>query len=113
MKILDSKIKVSELAAMDDFGYGFVKAVVDINRGIMGVNAELHSDIERELLRDGSCQDDLWGINLYPDNPDEFIEFDSIINIRPRQNNPSRDVLDSSARDAVRVVVNKLVELND
>ncbi len=52
---------------------------------------------------DVAQQADLWGINLYPNKfgTDEFIEFDSMINIRPRQNNPSRDVLDPTVRQQI------------
>lgn len=54
---------------------------------------------------------DLWGINLYPDEPDpEWIEFDSMINIRPSQDNRSRVVEDAAPRDAIRQVVTTLVE---
>ena len=75
--------------------YGnLVKAVVDIERGILVVDSELHVDQEQFLLEQGSNQKDLWGINLYPQKygSDDFIEFDSMINIRPRQQNMSRGI---------------------
>lgn len=40
----------------------------------------------------------------------ERIEFDSMINIRPRQNNRSRDVLDPAIRNKITIIVNNLVE---
>ena len=87
-----------------------VKAVVDIQRGIMAVSGELHSDEEAMLLEDGSQQTDLWGINFYPaETGDDWIEFDSMINVRPSQNNRSRNVDDPATRDAIRGVVNSLV----
>lgn len=81
--------------------YGtMVKADVDIAKKIVLIDMDMHADGEAYLLERGSQQTDLWGINLYPDKfgTDEFIEFDSMINIRPRQNNPSRDVLDPAIR---------------
>lgn len=89
-----------------------VKGVVDIEKKIMVVDAEMHADEEAELLEKGSKQADLWGINLYPEyyEKDNFIEFDSMINIRPRQNNRSRGVDDSEIRAKIITIVNQLVE---
>lgn len=87
-----------------------VKAVVDIRKGLMALDAELHADLEKMLLEDGSEQEDLWGINLYPEEEGEdMVEFDSMINIRPYQNNPSRDVLDGDVRLQILSLVNRLV----
>ena len=87
-----------------------VKAVVDLSRKVMAVGAELHADEEQMLLADGSSQENLWGINIFPDRSDaEWIEFDSMINIRPRQNNRSRSVQDPALKEAIRVVVSSLV----
>ena len=88
-------ITLSELNDMAASMYGnMVKAVVDVERGVLIVDSELHVDQEQLLLEQGSNQKDLWGINLYPQKfgSDGFIEFDSMINIRPRQQNMSRGV---------------------
>ena len=88
--------------------YGtLVKADVDISKSILLVDMEMHADGEAHLLENGSKQSDLWGINLHPDKfgSDNFIEFDSMINIRPRQNNPSRDVLDEGVRRQIQGIV--------
>ena len=88
-----------------------VKAVVDVSRGVMAAGGELHSDEEALLLEDGSRQLDLWGINLYPGEPaQDWIEFDSMINVRPSQGNRGRDVDDERTRAAIRRVVETLVE---
>lgn len=62
-----------------------VKAVVDIQREVMVIDAELYADEESYLLEEGSKQEHLWGINLYPDmfGEQSWIEFDSMINLRP------------------------------
>lgn len=111
MKIVNDHIDIKELADMASKMYGdFVKAVVDLKKGIMAVDAELHADEEQLLLENGSHQQDLWGINLYPGLLDEdFVEFDSMINVRPSQNNRSRGVEDEDTRKKIIAVVSKLI----
>ncbi|QQG44842.1 MAG: hypothetical protein HYW86_01655 [Candidatus Roizmanbacteria bacterium] len=90
---------------------GLVKAVVDIEKGIMVVDAAMHADEEKYLIDQGSKQDDLWGINFYPDlKGDDFIEFDSLINVRPRLNNLTRGIEDEMIRKKIIDIVNKLVK---
>ena len=112
MRILTQPIKHSELSALLPGYFGdMIKAVVDVRQGIMGINAELHADIEKELLTQGAMQADLWGINLYPElDGEDFIEFDSLINIRPYQGNRSRDVQDPAVRKQIVDVVNRLIQ---
>ena len=88
-----------------------VKAVVDIDRELIAVDAELHSDLEALLLEDGSQQKHLWGINLYPEaSGDEFIEFDSMINVRPSQDNRSRGVESEAIQGKIIQIVGKRIE---
>ena len=88
----------------------FAKGVVDVRQQLLALDAELHSDLESMLLEEGSNQEDLWGINLYPEmEGEDFIEFDSLINIRPRQGNRSRDVEDEAIRAQIRQVVDKFM----
>ena len=76
-----------------------VKGVVDLKKQLIALDAPLHADLEQNLLVAGSNHQDLWGINLYKDESDEdFIEFDSMINLRPSQNNRSRSVEDPDLR---------------
>jgi len=112
MKLINSKISKKELTEIAKERFGdMVKAVVDIELGIMVTGGELHADEEAMLLERGSKQENLWGINIYIDKPaNERTEFDSMINIRPRQNNRSRDILDKSIREKIIVIVNNLVE---
>lgn len=87
-----------------------VKGVVDLRRQVLLLDADLHSDEEAALLAEGSVQSDLWGINLYPDVPgDDWLEFDSMINIRPSFGNRSRGVDDPAARDAIARLVAQVV----
>ena len=101
---------VLKIMAGQSFG-DMVKAVVDIERNIMAVGGELHADEEAVLLEDGSAQKNLWGINLYPDTTgDEWVEFDSMINLRPSQGNRSRDVEDEETRQMIRKIVAQLTQ---
>lgn len=87
-----------------------VKASVDIGRGVMAIGGELHSDEEALLLDDGSKQSDIWGINIYPDEAgDGWIEFDSMINVRPAQGNRSRGIDDPAIQANIRQVVDALI----
>lgn len=87
-----------------------VKAVVDVDRGVMAIGGEMHADEEAFLLDQDSKQQNLWGINLYPDNVEEdFVEYDSMINIRPRQGNRSRSVEDEAVRRQIVAIVDKLI----
>lgn len=112
MKLIDKKISKTELASVAKERFGdMVKAAVDIELGIMVIGGELHADEEAMLLENGSKQENLWGINIYTEKPgNERIEFDSMINIRPRQNNRSRDVLDPKIREKITAIINNLVE---
>jgi hypothetical protein len=106
------KISIAELRTMAEKMYGdIVKADIDVAKGIMVLDAELHADIEAYMLEHGSHQEDLWGINLYPNayGSDDFIEFDSMINIRPRQNNRSRYVEDANTRAKIQAIVGSIV----
>ncbi len=88
-----------------------VKAVVDVDREIMAIGGVMHADEEAILLDQGSSQRSLWGINLYPGQHEaaDFIEFDSMINLRPGQGNRSRSVEDPAVRAAIEAIVSRLV----
>jgi hypothetical protein len=105
-------ISTEELSRMATTRFGdLVKAVVDLRRSIMVLDAELHADQEAELLAEGSRQEDLWGINLYPALGDEdWLEFDSMINLRPSFGNRSRGVDDPATREAIVHLVRRLVQ---
>lgn len=112
MKIIEAQISLEELKQMANEMFGsLVKAVVDIEKEIMAIDAEMHSDEEELLLENGSQQKDLWGINLYSEKSgDDFVEFDSMVNLRPSQGNRSRLVEDPKIREKIIAVVNKLVQ---
>lgn len=109
MKLLMEKLSLSELQSLANAMFGnLVKAVVDVDKRLIVVDAELHSDQESFLLDHGSRQSDLWGINLYPEFPvgdENFVEFDSMINLRPLDNNRSRGVENPEIRGKILDIV--------
>lgn len=111
MQIIHEKVTLDELKQMSEKMYNrLVKAVVDVENNIMAIDSEMHADAEMLLLEEGSQQENLWGINLYPDlSSDDWIEFDSIINIRPAQGNRTRGVDDKALQNKIKQIVNKLV----
>ena len=87
-----------------------VKYVVDVARGVAAVGGDLHADEEALLLESGSRQEDLWGANYYPGRGrDDCIEFTSLINIRPAQDNRSMTIEDPSLRERVRELTFRLI----
>lgn len=112
MIILDRPVSREELSKLaENFYEDMIKGVVDVGQELLALDAELHSDLEGMLLREGSRQEDLWGINLYPGVEDEdFLEFDSLINIRPRQGNRSRGVENEEIQERIRTIVNKYIQ---
>lgn len=113
MKIIAQKISRDELNQLAGEFFGdMVKAVVDVERKLLAVNAELHADLEAFLLAEGSRQEHLWGINLYPKvEGADFLEFDSMINVRPVHGNRSRGVEDESIRKRIIEIVEQKVAL--
>ena len=112
MKTIKEPISLDQLkeVAKERFG-DLVKAVVDIEQEIMVIGGELHADEEVILTEEmGSKREYTWGINLYPDiSGDEFVEFDSMINLKPSLGNRSRNVENLEIQKKIREIVKKLV----
>ncbi|MFH0948530.1 MAG: DUF5674 family protein [Elusimicrobiota bacterium] len=112
MEIVDKKITKSELVRKFlNYFETVSKAVVDIEKEIIAIDAELHSDLEAYLLENGSEQENLWGINFYPfKNKTDFIEYTALINIRPHQDNRSMEVENPEIKEKIKKIVDKLIE---
>ena len=111
MKIVE-KISLAELKVMASLMFGeLVKADVDVAKKIVIIDMPMHFDGEQELLENDSLQQNIWGINLHPNDygTDDFIEFDSMINIRPSQGNSSKDVLDIKVRKKITDIIGEVV----
>ncbi|OGM29505.1 hypothetical protein A2630_00735 [Candidatus Woesebacteria bacterium RIFCSPHIGHO2_01_FULL_44_10] len=112
MKLIAKKISLKAIEKLAKAKFGnLVKAVVDVEKEIMVVDGELHSDEEALLLSHSSKQENLWGINLYPQlKGEDFIEFDSMINVRPSFGNSSRGIDNPKVREKIVEIVEKLVK---
>lgn len=109
---MEEKLKKIDLAECQNVFEGpMVKGVVDVKDELLAIDAEMHADLEQFLLSRGSEQDDLWGINLwYEDDGEDFVEFDSMINVRPRQGNMTRGVEDVEKQKKIIEVVNRWIQ---
>lgn len=111
IQIIKEKISRAELKSF--LGKPFidmVKFVVDLEKEIIALGGEMHSDAEKILLENGSSQDNLWGANIYPAKSNETrIEYESLINIRPSQNNRSVEIKDEGLKNKIKKVVDELI----
>lgn len=112
-RIIRDSISKDELGKLAQELYGdIIKAVVDVGQGILGVGGELHVDIQSQLIeKENSRGEDTWGINLYLEKSgDDFIEFDSMINLKPLLGNKTRGVEDVEIQNKIREIVTKIVK---
>lgn len=101
--IIKEKTSLESLKSLGSF----VKVVADIEREIISVGCELHSDCAEELIAGGSLYKNLWGANIYPE--DKKIDFISLINIRPADNNRSMDILNPIIKEKVEEIIKNLL----
>ena len=112
VKVVKDSITKEELHRMAQGQFGdLVKAVVDVEQGIIAIGGELHADEEVELMeKHGSKREHTWGINLYPEkSEEEWIEFDSMVNLKPSYGNRSRKVDNPATQEKIREIVKRLV----
>ncbi|MFH0804183.1 MAG: DUF5674 family protein [Candidatus Zambryskibacteria bacterium] len=113
IRIIKKPITRTELKKIAKERFGdLVKAAVDIRQGIMAVGGELHVDMESLLVeRENSIGTETWGINIYPENfGEDFVEFDSMINLKPALGNRTRNVEDEKLRKKIIGIVNDLIK---
>jgi len=112
MQFIDKPVSLAQvIKSCNHLFDDMVKIVVDIEREVVGIDAEMHADLEAQMLDQGSEQSNLWGANIYFDKTgDDFIEYTSFINIRPRDNNRGMEVIDEEIRNKIRQIVEKLLQ---
>lgn len=113
IRIVKDSISRSELQKIADERFGdLVKAAIDVRQEILALGAELHADAETELMeKEGALREDIWGINLYPaEKGNTFVEFDSMINLKPALGNRSRGVDDETMRARIRDIMSRMIE---
>ena len=106
--IIRVKATADQLEQMLEELNPIIKLAVDIRRGILAGGGQMHADCEAVLLEDGSIQEDIWGANWIPSS--QAIEFEALINIRPRQQNRSMVIQDKAISSKVEKVARKLLE---
>jgi hypothetical protein len=99
-----SKKQMKEM--LEVFGT-FIKLAVDVRLEILAGGGELHADCEQALLNDESEQVDIWGADWDPVN--QIVTFESLINLRPRQNNRKMEVQDPELRAKIERIVIELL----
>ncbi len=113
MKIVKDKIEISELKEICQKGpfVNVIKVVVDIDKKIMAIDAELHSELMDFLIKEEkSGHKNLWGVNILPNKEGEkFIIFDSLINLKPSMGNKTRNVESTEVREKIANIINALV----
>ncbi|MEI6889376.1 MAG: DUF5674 family protein [Bacteroidales bacterium] len=111
MKIITQPVILSELWENRDVDFTeMMKIVVDVKQEILAIDAEMHADLEQDLLAEGSQQQDLWGANIYPlKEADDRLEYTSFINIRPSQGNSSMEVIDPGIRNKIAAIADHLL----
>ncbi len=111
MIIIREPVSIQDIQRLhNDFFDTMVKIVVDVEKQLVAVNAEMHADLEQMLLEEGSEQNHLWGANIYFSRPHD-LEFTSLINIRPALGNKSMEVLDPWIRTSMTGIVKKYILL--
>lgn len=86
----------------------YIKVAVDVERGVLAGGGVLHADCEAALLEDGGRQEDIWGADWNPSSRE--VQFESLINIRPKQKNPSLELKDPQLRQKVEATIRRLFE---
>ena len=113
IKIIRDTIHIKELQELASKEFGdMVKAVVEVEQNIMAIGGELHADEEMLLIeQEGAKRENTWGINIYPyKRGEEFIEFDSMINLKPGFGNRSRGIEDGKVQGKIKEIVHQLVK---
>ena len=103
--IIRERVTAEQIKEMLEMLQTYIKLAVDIDRGILAGGGAMHADCEAVLLEDGSQQEYIWGADWNPSA--QQVSFESLINIRPRQQNPSMEILDKEIRQQVTKVVIK------
>lgn len=113
IRIIKEPIRVEDLIKiMQEYAGDFVKAVIDVKQGIMALGGEFHADEEVVLMeQEKSARENTWGINLWPGKTgDAFVEFDSMINLKPSFGNRTRGVENLEIREKIKSIVAKLIK---
>src|SRR3989338_8523118 len=104
IRIVTEPIPILEVEELAKDSYTtMIKGVVDIERASIALGGEYHIDANNRLIEDGSLQPHLWGFNIHFDRgSSEWLEYRSLINIRPAAGNRSMLVKDANLQEKMR-----------
>jgi hypothetical protein len=105
--VIRERATKQQLQEMMEILETYIKLAVVIERGILAGSGAMHADCEAVLLEDGSQQEFIWGADWNPSTQE--VTFESLINIRPRQNNRSLELQDSNLRAKVEQITGNLL----
>jgi len=105
--IIRERATKQQLQEMIEILETYIKLAVDVERGILAGGGAMHADCEAVLLEAGSQQEFIWGADWNPSTQE--VTFESLINIRPRQNNRSLELQDSNLRAKVEQITRNLL----
>lgn len=106
--IIRKKATREEIEKMTEDFDGYIKVVIDVEQEILTGGGKRHFEGEQKLLEEGSKQGNLWGGGL--DSKTGNVDFDSMINVRPNQDNPSREVLSANVREKMEKIIRRLLK---
>ncbi|MBI4155786.1 MAG: hypothetical protein HY507_00965 [Candidatus Zambryskibacteria bacterium] len=109
--IISDTITIDELKKIaKEFYVTMIKGVVDIKKEVIAFGGQYHIDANAVLTEKGSQQQDVWGFNVNFIKPkEEWIEYNSLINIRPLQENYDMEVLDEDIRRKMKKIINSKI----
>lgn len=106
--LIESKANSGQMRDMLESLESYIKLAVDVELGVLAGGGTLHADCEAILLEHESRQEDVWGADWFPFT--QQVTFESLINIRPGQNNFSMEIEDTNTRSKIEAVVRRLLE---
>lgn len=109
MKYVDVPLKKNEIVQIKKKYGTYVKVTTDIEKGNLVYGCILHADGEEILLKNKSRQDDIWdgGINMV----DKIIDCTAVLNIRPKLENNSLEILNYDRRKKFIKIVKKIFKV--
>ena len=111
IKIVKDNIGISDLKDLAKYTYNImIKGVLDVENEVIAFGGEYHIDANKVLIEEGFKQDKIWGFNIiFKSDNDYDIEYTSLINIRPNQNNFDMEIQDISLKENIKKILNKKI----
>ncbi len=107
--LIKDKVTNEDLKQAREEHLDYIKIEVDVKSGLMAIGGEWHADGEKVLLENGSKQENVWGGGLVQSSGQ--LDFNSLINTKPKQGNNSQEILDQKIREKFTKVVKEKFDL--